>query len=65
VPAFEHADPRFLEEVFRQFAASGQVHEVAEKAMLVLFDQPVKQIGISASKSTSDLGALFAIELSK
>src|ERR1019366_6859713 len=46
VPAFEHADPRFLEEVFRQIAAAGQVHEIAEKAMLVLLDQPVEQVGI-------------------
>jgi len=38
VSAFEHANPRFLEEVFRQFPAAGQVQEIAEKAMLVLLD---------------------------
>jgi hypothetical protein len=27
--------------------------------MLVLLDQPVEQVGISTSKSTSDLGALL------
>jgi hypothetical protein len=59
VPAFEHADPRFLEQVFRQFAAAGQVNQVAEKAMLVLLDEAVEQVGISTSKSTSNLGALL------
>src|ERR1017187_1884058 len=59
VAAFEHADPGLLEEVFGQFAASGQVHEIAEKAMLVLLDEAVEQVGISTSKSTRDPGALL------
>ena len=59
VTAFEHADPGFLKQVFRQFAASGQVQEIAKKAMLVLLDQTVEQVGISTSKSTSDLRALL------
>ena len=59
VSAFEDADPGFLEEVFGQFAASGQVHEVAEKAMLVLLDEAIEQVRISTSKSASDLGALL------
>jgi len=50
-------DPCFLEGVFRQFPVPSQVHEVAEKAMLVSLDQSVEQIGIS--KSTKDLGALL------
>ncbi len=59
VTAFEHADPGFLKQVFRQFAASGQVQEIAKKAMLVLLDQTVEQVRISTSKSTSDLRALL------
>ena len=59
VAAFEHANPGFLEKVFGQFAASCQVHEIAEQAMLVLFDQTVEQVGIATKLGLETLGPLW------
>jgi len=59
VAAFEHTNPGFLEEVFGEFAVSGQRNKVAEKAMLILLDEAVEQVGISTSQSAGDLRALL------
>ena len=47
VAALENADPRFLKKIFGAFFVSGDIHQVAEQAVLILLDQAVEQIGVA------------------
>ena len=52
--ALEHPDPSLLKKVLRPRFVSGNVHEVAEKSVLILFDQPVEQVGIAPLQAARD-----------
>jgi hypothetical protein len=52
--ALQHPQPGFLEKVFGGFTAAGQVNQIAQQTMLILFDQPIQQVGIVTPKSASD-----------
>src|SRR5438477_332074 len=56
--AFQHTNPGFLKKIFGEFTPAGQVNEVAQKAVLILFNQAVEKVGIATPKSTSDLRVL-------
>ena len=45
VAAFQHADPGFLEKVFRQFPISRQIDQITKKPVLVLLDETIQQVG--------------------
>src|SRR5690348_17062754 len=47
MPAFQHAQPRFLKKIFGALPVCGQVQQIAEQPELVLLDQPVEQIGVA------------------
>jgi hypothetical protein len=54
----QHANPRFLEEVLRQFAVSGEVNEIAKKPMLILLNEAVQQVWIAPAETASNCARL-------
>ena len=56
--AFQHANPGFLEEVFRQFAIARQVDQITQKPMLILLDEMVEQVWIAAAEAASNYAGL-------
>src|ERR1700722_12753218 len=54
--AFQNTDPGILKKVLCKFSTSGQVEEVAQKSMLIFFDQVIEKFWIATSQSDSDLG---------
>src|SRR5260370_5782884 len=46
--ALQHADPRLLEKVLGARAVAGDVQQIAEQAVLILFDERVKQLRVAA-----------------
>src|SRR5688572_7480162 len=56
--SLQHAQPRLLEDVLGQLAVSAEMKQVAKKAMLVLEDQSVQQLGIAPPQPARDLRPL-------
>src|SRR5262249_46959459 len=52
--AFEDANPRLLEEVFRQLTISREVDQIPKQSVLVLLDETIQQIRIAPAKTASD-----------
>src|ERR1700719_4873840 len=46
--ALQNAYPRLLEEIFGALAVPGDVDEIAEQAVLILLDQCVEQLRVTA-----------------
>jgi len=48
---FEHSNPGFLEEVFRQLTISREVHQIPKQPVLELLDQTVEQFGVAPAQA--------------
>jgi len=54
----QHANPGFLEEVFRQFTIAHQVHQITKQPVLILLDEAVQQVWIAPTKTASNCAGL-------
>src|SRR5206468_4116687 len=50
--AFEHTQPRFLNEVFSLFAPGRQVDQIAEETVMILRHEPANEFRVLPSQST-------------
>jgi hypothetical protein len=51
---FENANPGFLKKIFSERSIAGEKEKIAIKAVLVLLDEPVKDVGIAAAESSGE-----------
>ena len=54
MPAFEHAYPCFLKEIFRALVVAGQMNEISKQPILIPLDQAVEQVGIAPLQAAGD-----------
>ena len=52
--AFENANPGFLKKIFGERSIAGEKEKIAIETVLVLLDEPVKEIRIAAAESSGE-----------